>query len=355
MIKETLQKVKNVQADFCVSILLETHRTHPENKKDGILLKNLIDEARDRLLKKYEPSGIKNTFKQLEQLEKDLDHQYNLDGMAIFANEHLCEFARLPIKVDSRVIIDINFATRDLVRAQSQAYNYFILTLSEKEGHLYEAFRDKVVREIEAFGFPFENDLYTTDPLKNSMGRTEDRYSAEFFNRVDKGVHEAYLQNPLKLVVVGVERNHSYFRKVTDHEALIIGELNGNFDDGPLPELGQQSWHIVEEYIKEQKEKNRQLLSQGESQKKLVSGLGEIWNLVNQGRGDTFFVEENFFQPAKLDGMQVELMDKTSGTDVVDDLIDEIIEVQLTMKGNVVFLPDGELDQYEKAALYLRY
>jgi hypothetical protein len=355
MIKEMLQKVKNVQADFCVSILLETHRTHPENKKDAILLKNLIDDARERLLKKYEPAEIENTFRQLEQLEKDLDHQYNLDGMAIFANESLCEFVRLPVKVDSRVIIDINFATRDLVRAQSQTYNYFILTLSEKEAHLYEAFRDKVLKEVETFGFPFENDLYTTDPLKNSMGRTEDRYSAEFFNRVDKGFHEAYLKNPMKLVVAGVERNHAYFRKVTDHQELVIGELNGNFDEGPRSVLGQQAWPIVLDYINAQKEKTRQLLSRGESQKKLVSGLGEIWTLVNQGRGDTFFVEENFFQAAKLDGMHVELTDDATAPGVVDDLIDEIIEVQLMMKGNVVFLPDGELDQYEKAALYLRY
>lgn len=45
-----LKELKNVVSDRCITIILNTHRTLPDNEKDGITLKNLVKEAEIRLL-----------------------------------------------------------------------------------------------------------------------------------------------------------------------------------------------------------------------------------------------------------------------------------------------------------------
>ena len=47
---EKLTKIAEARGNPCVSISLNTHRTHPENKLDAIALKNLCAQAEQRLV-----------------------------------------------------------------------------------------------------------------------------------------------------------------------------------------------------------------------------------------------------------------------------------------------------------------
>jgi hypothetical protein len=42
----TLQLVKDIKSDVCITILLNTHRVKPEKLQDRIALKNLIQQAK---------------------------------------------------------------------------------------------------------------------------------------------------------------------------------------------------------------------------------------------------------------------------------------------------------------------
>ncbi len=46
----TLKKLKNINSENCITIILNTHRTKPGYLKDELTLKNLIKEAEDRLM-----------------------------------------------------------------------------------------------------------------------------------------------------------------------------------------------------------------------------------------------------------------------------------------------------------------
>ena len=48
--KNILKKLETVASSNCVTILLQTHRTSPDNDQDPILLKNLVRDAETRLL-----------------------------------------------------------------------------------------------------------------------------------------------------------------------------------------------------------------------------------------------------------------------------------------------------------------
>ncbi len=355
MIKETLKKVKYIYQYPCVTLLFNTHRTHPENKQDAITLKNLLSEAEERLSKEFEKRDISETLNYFSTLPEQIDHNYNLDSMAVFINEENCLIERLPIKVEDRVVIDHTFATRDLIRTLNQTESYFILTLSEQKARLFEAYTSTIVKEIKDYGFPMENHHYTTDKLEQSMSKSQDNSLREFFNQVDKSFQEVYKVHPAELVIAGVERNLSFFEEVSDDPKHIITHIPRNRDHDSEHDLVQDAWPKVLDVIKERHQKAVEQLKIAVGQNKFSSDLNDIWNMVNQGRGDILIVEKGFFQPGKLDGQNIVLTNDPKAPGIIDDVVDEIIEHHLMMKGKVVFVENGSLEEFDRIGLILRY
>ena len=182
----TLKGLKDIVSENCITVILNTHRTKPDNQKDPILLKNLIKEAEQRLLADENKKDAQKLIQRLAELESKIDHSHNLESLILFVNEDIAEYTRLPIAVENRVVIDHTFATRDLVRALHLETSYYVLVLSRQVVHFIEAFNDKVVAEAGS-PFPIENnEFYSTHKAELSNASRQTSLVAEFFNRVDK-------------------------------------------------------------------------------------------------------------------------------------------------------------------------
>jgi hypothetical protein len=81
-------------------------------------------------------------------LRTAIDFNHNLDGLLLVAGDGVAEAVQMPIEVESRVVIDDNFATRDLVRAIHDQSAYYVVVLSQKQVRLILAFSDRVVHEF---------------------------------------------------------------------------------------------------------------------------------------------------------------------------------------------------------------
>ncbi len=57
-LKMLLQQLRTEEQIPCVTISLNTHRTHPDNAKDEILLKNLLKEAEVRVAKEFDKREV---------------------------------------------------------------------------------------------------------------------------------------------------------------------------------------------------------------------------------------------------------------------------------------------------------
>lgn len=66
-------------------------------------------------------------------------------------------------------------------------------------------------------------------------------------------------------------------------------------------------------------------------------------------------VEKNYTQPALIENSEIILKDNPSGSDIKDDVINEIIEFVVNNGGDVLFLDVNKLNSYNKIALVTRY
>ncbi len=349
-------KVKNIHSEACVSIIMSTHRTNPDNKKDKICLKNLVKKTENRLNNSYDKQLVLPIMQNLNNVADSIDHSFNLESLIIYINNDLAEYTRLPIEVEDRVVIDNTFVTRDLIRAMHSELSYYVLVLSRHQARLIEAYGDRIVEEIKG-DFPMLNSLYTTNKAKSSTNKGQDNLTEEFFNRVDKNMLVSIKHHNLPILLATEIRNFSHYSKVADKKEFIIGYINGNRDDDNAQKIVKDSWIILSDLIKEKNSKRIVELKKAVSERKVLTDFNEIWNAMQYGKGKTLFIKSGFFQPIIIEDNQIKLVDTKSRNhgNYIDDIIDEMIELNMAFGGDVVFVKGKELNRFNGLALLTRY
>jgi len=353
------KKIKNLQSAACVSIILNTHRTHPENEQDPINLKNLVKNAEERLYKDYDKRFVWPIMEKLNGLLETIDHRENLESLLLFVNEEVAEYTRLAIAVEDRVVLDDNFATRDLIRAEHEQEAYYTLVLSKNEARLIEAMNDKPVAEIKGL-FPYKNEtLYNTEKVRRHTGDSDDDLTREFFNRIDKEIHSVIKNHPLPVMIIADERNYTHFMEIADRKEMYMGYLNKNRgDENAKPHhIIEDVWEKVHEINRDRNAKRVEGLGQAVGSGKFLSDYNEIWKAIGEGRGQTLFVKKGFFQPGKISENSITLTDESQRNEkgVYGDIVDEMIELNVSFGGDIVFLDGDQLEAFQNIALVTRY
>ncbi len=356
-----IRQLQKVQGYPALSILLPTYRTVPENRNDPIRMKNLVTEAQKRLLQEFKAREITPLLKRLDETVAHIDYSHLLDGLAIFVNNDAAYTFHLPFSPVARVVVDETFATRDLIRALHYAERYWVLVLSEKPTRLLEGSGD-ALSEIQGRGFPmtFEGPGGVTR-LPGGTGIEASTYSdvkhQQFFKSVDDAYKQIATDDPLPLVVVGVDRALAFFQRASAHTASILVTVKGNYDKATPSELAHIIWPLVHEKLSERSHDVLAELERAEDTRKCVSTIGEVWRMVHEGRGDTIVVEKSFMYPATVDetGMILSPADDATTPGVDDDAVDTIVETVMAKGGRVLFVDDGMLTKYQRIALILRF
>lgn len=353
-----LKELKDIISESCVTIILNTHRTHPDNELDSINLKNLIKEASHRLLEDEGKRDANNLITKLESIESQIDHNHNLDSLIVFVNENIAEFTRLPIDVEDRVVIDHTFATRDLVRAMHLETHYYILYLNQQKARLIEAFNNKFVEEY-TDGFPITNmELYSSNGAQLSNASKQSNLLAEFFNRVDKAVNQLRKNNPLPVLICTEESNYHEYLKVADQKNSIYGfYLSMNRVDQKNHQITSDAWKLIKEYNALKNNERLEELKIAVGANIFMSDATDIYKAIQEGRIQTIFIEHGRFQPALLENGRIIFVsnEERSKKEVVDDIFDELIQLNMSFGGEVVFLPKGALKDFDGFGAITRY
>lgn len=356
--KEVFDRLSRIQGGVCVTIILNTHKTTPDNQKDSIVLKNMISEAATRLENEYDHKIAKSYTEKLTQLANEIDHYHNDNGMMLFVNENIAEYLRIPTHPEPRVIIDDTFATRSIVRAMKKDTDYYVLVLTKGRARLIEASSEDVVEEVRNKEFPVkDNNSVSLSKEEAAKSQRMTNILDEFFNRVDKSINRVRTNNPLPIFICSEENNYHLYLKSADYPDTIKGHLTlRNFDEKPA-NLIKEIWPVVRDLTVENNRTRIAELNQAVSTGTCITDINEIWNAVKEARGKTIFVEEGYYQAAKNDDgflTPIEASEISHRNDI-DDVVDDMIEYTLKYGGDVVFLEKDSMKDFDKLALVTRY
>ena len=361
MNRQDIQAVQAISGYPSLTITLPTHRTTPDNQQDPIRVRNLVAQAKEQLRAEFSNRDIAALLERLDRLSATIDYRHALDGLVMFVNADFDAKFYLPFTVPERVVIAERFLTRDLVYAMNRTPRYWVLALSEQPTRLFEGTLDTLV-EIQAGGFPMTHEGpggatslpggYGVNPSAH-----RDERHRQFFRSVDAALKPFLAHDPLPMGVVGVDRYLAFWDEVSTHKEFMRATLLGNYDEATPHELARLVWPLVEKAQAERVQRHLDELDGYVSQGRVATTVGEAWRKANEGRGKLLLVEKDYHEAGKLDetGLLLLPVDDPSATDVIPDAVDEVVEAVLSKGGEVVFTENGQLADFQRIALVLRY
>ncbi|MBK0062778.1 MULTISPECIES: hypothetical protein [unclassified Acinetobacter] len=370
-LKQTLQSLQPIRATPAVSIFVPTHRTFPDNQQDHIALKNQLKQLEEQLSKSYDKVFVAQFLKQIHQKTDDLNPNYHLDTLAIFATPDQVEVIRLPFKTQTRIIIDSQFVLRDFIRELSYALDYYIVVVTREKGRLIQASNSTVIHEFSELdqdlnpllphgAFPVKNEtLYSLTATERSAAAQEDRYLKEFLNRVDKNVQVVHAQKPLPIVLVGDRRNISFYESICDQPNQIIFCVDNvtQLEDSEPRHIVESIQNALSDYQIKIHQNNAHQLDQIYGSDRVITDLQNIYQAALQGNVDTLYVQQGYRVNGfvNIEQQRIEFSAAPEEDTSPVDVINHVIDAAQTHGGHIVFLPEAYLNGKTPITLLSRY
>jgi hypothetical protein len=353
-----LQRLASETAQPCVTISLNTHRTHPDNLQDGILLKNLLNEAENRVIEEYGKRPVMHLLAKINGIADAIDVNYNLDSLHLFLSNDITETLRSPWPTtNTGVHISETFAIRPLVKAVNRAQEYLVMILSQSGVQLYEVINDGVVGEITNGDFPFaENTHYTTHSDKASDSKLIDNLLREFLNKVDKALIKVHQETGLHCVVVSTHENFIKLMQVADKPGAYYGLQPINYNDAKPLHVVKNTWNIVKEHQHEDRKAAIAEMKEAVAQGKVLTDLQEIYQASIDGRAELLIVHQDFKQAVMMkDDRTFDLINDPTQHNAIDDITSNIAWEVVSKKGWVFFTSQDEIKDLGEIVLKVRY
>lgn len=357
-LKDKLNKLASEKSTPCVTISLNTHRTHPDNAKDEVMLKNLLTEAENRLIDEFGKRPITSLLEKIENLPSEIDHKYNYDSLHIFLSNETQEIIKSTWPTNTEgVYISDRFAVRSIIKSYNRSENYLLMAVSQSGVRLFEALNDEIIKEVRNEDFPFsENMHYNTNSDKGSDSSHLDDLVREFLNQVDKALMKVHQVTELNCVVICTEDNYSRLQQVADRPVVYIGTAAIDYNKTEPHQLIKQSWEIIKSIQKERRTKDIAEIKEAVAHGKVLTDLQEIFQASIEGRGKLLVIHEDFSQSVKmLSERSFELVTDSLQPNVIDDIASKIAWEVLSKKGRVVFTSQDEIKEIGKIVLKTRY
>ncbi|MEO8711196.1 MAG: hypothetical protein ABI405_03680 [Parafilimonas sp.] len=342
----------------CVTISLNTHRTHPDNAQDEIVLKNLLKEAEERVIKEFGKKTTAELLQKIATVQNEIDVNYNLDSLHIFLSNNTKEIVKLPWPVPQNTVhIAQSFSVRPLIKAYSRSEDYLVMVLSQSGVHLYEAVNDGIIREIINNDFPFtENIPPIFYPEKTSDPKYVDDLIKNYFNAVDKALVKVHHETDLNCVVVCTVDNYSLLTKVADKPNVYYGYVNIDYNKRAPHQIVQQTWKLIQSLQHQRKTEAIKEAKEAVAQGRVITDLQEIFQAAIDGRGDLLIVHNDFAQPVLMTGDRTfDVIENPASPGVIEDITSNIAWEVLAKKGRTIFTTQDEIKDLGDIVLKTRY
>ncbi|GAB2608716.1 baeRF7 domain-containing protein [Belliella aquatica] len=367
-----------------VSIYSPTSRQSSEGyKKDQIHFKNQLQEVTIKLEKDHniENKEIKNLLSPaFELLDDQTFWQNNSDMLACFISSEGMEVIKVPIDLENgQNFIGEKPLLLPMIPELSDDGHYYILLLNLDKNLLYEATRNtvqEIILDREEVAVSFTTEEKEDENQKQLQGQGgsgnagamyhgHDGGSDEvkkvtilnYFHRMTNMLEPKLNNNPLPLVLAGVDYLIPIFKEATKYNHLLDGHVSGAYGEKDMMTLHQKSWEVVAPFFEKERIKRKEAFNQKAADGLAISNDNlKIIKAALTGGIDTLLVNMNhkhLFGTYDPETHQINVSEKQENTGHC--LIDEAAARTVEYKGKVYMVEEENMPEEAQVAAILRY
>lgn len=331
-------------------------------KKDlEYCLKNVMCKVEAMLITHYPAEKAIPVIIKLKNLIHNLNYNTHKKSIAIFVSPVLEKVYYLEVDMEEKIVIDQSFEMRDVVQCKKQKTDYLILLLSDKFSRMYFGNTSRLVliksntltlvnsREIDVA--EKEADFFVDDNQKEII-------VDKFLHQMDQGLSIILKSYPLPVFAMGTQRVLGHFKKITKNAKNIVQFIHGNYEETSEAEISRLMEHFIPRWKKLRQQHILNQVEKAKSQNKLKIGLQEALKAAIQNKGKLLIIEKNY-QNASQKGEIYEPSGKIdcfcNNVFFIKDALDDVIAKVYESGGDVEFIDDGMLKNYQHIALIENY
>lgn len=320
----------------CVSVILPFEPKMSAKKDLEYRLQRVMDKAGNEMAKSYSEMQYQPVIDRLKLMIKRLDYTTYMQSIVLFASPAEEKMYYLNIPMEEKIAIDTRFGIRDLVRSKKDIHRYLVLVLAGNHSQVFLADPLHFIciasyrpRHVAACRHEMpERVANFSDPQNKREIMME-----KFLRYVDDGLGMLLKAYPLPLFVLGVERTVGHFNKLSHHAQQVCGYAHGNFEEAGECVVRKAIAPLVADWKKIKQQALLQRVNNAANAHKFISGIAQVCKEAGDKKGRLLLVETNFNNAA----------------------VNGVIEAVLANGGDVEFMDDDVLKDYERIALIKYY
>ena len=345
----------------CISLLMPFEPKMGLKKELDHKLKIAQDKIERELRENYPPEKSSPVLMKLKRVISELNYYTHKKSIAIFVSPLIDKVYYLDIAIEQKIIIDETFEIRDLVFSKKEIHKYLLVVLTNKQTKIYLGNTHSFIRITTTF--PEYAEAYKVDYSEKVANFSDENKKKEillnkFLMHTDNGLSLLLKSYNLPLFVMGTTKTIGYFNAITRNSKYIVDFIHGSFEDKTESELSALMRPKLEGWKKIKEQRLLTQIDDSLGKRKLAVGMKEVWKAASEMKGRLLIVEKNYIYPAEH-GASPEII---YGTDLsnhnafyIKDAVDEIIEKVISSGGDVEFVDEGVLKDYQKIVLIEYY
>ncbi len=363
----------------CLSLYQPTHRQHPDNAQDPLRFNNLVKRLATSLREKYPARDIPALLRPFEALAEDRDFwNHTGDGLAVLGAPGFFRAYRLQRPVAELAVVADSFHTKPLMRIVQSADHYQVLGLNRHAFKVFEGNRDAMVELPPINGVPQTADEWLGKASDDREGAhraygpeggaavtrhgtdvkqdANDRDTEHFFRAVDAAVLKHCSQASGKpLILAALAQHHHLFRAVSTNPSLMVEGIDVHPDALSLDTLRERAWQVVQPHYLERLAGFIESFGAAAANGRGTDDLRGIAEAAVAGRVETLLIEADRLHPGRIDDASGKIAAADLAHPQVDDVFDDLGEIVLRKRGEVIVVPAGRMPTNTGAAAIFRF
>lgn len=371
---------------YCVSIYVPLPRSGDQIKQTAIRLKNMVREARARLVAlDVAPEEADALLAPVRAWAAEQPFwEASPAGIALFAGAGRFDALTTPDPVQEHLFVGDAFYLLPLIALLREEARFFILALTREEAHLLACTR-REVREVLHPELPTSLEVITADEVyerqlqfRAGQGGTPAAYRGgrgaaifhgqeadddpsdrirRYYQLVARGVDAALGESQDPLVLAAVKEMAAIYRKVGARAGLLAEEMRGSPEGVRLEGLRDCAWPMVREHLRQGEERALVRLHDLSTTDRVLGDPEDAASKAAVGQVDTLWVGldagplPGTFDPARQRAVAVP--DGEQATTM--DLLDFAARNTHRNGGQVIAVPAAEVPLGGTVAALLRF
>lgn len=358
---EVREVIESIHYRPCISIIMPFEPKMSAKAEITQQLNFAVDKVQREIKENYPDDIARLVIGKLKNIIRNLNFSTFKKSIAIYVSPVFEKVLYLDIPVQQKILVDGSFEIRDLLFSKKELQQYLVLILSGKWSKVYQG-NSSSFKKVKS-NVPDHIAAFRNDPPGRVANFSDPSYKKQvllkkFIQHTDEGLSFLLQAYPFPVFVMGTSKLLGYFKAITRNDKNIAGYIPGNYTESDETKLSETLKPYLDNWKKVKMDSLRHQMEKAADSGKLAVGIQDVWKQASEHRGRLLIVEKNFICSAQQGGkedviyMPVEPYNKFS---YIKDAVDDVIEKVLEDGGDVEFVEEGLLNDYQHISLIQHY